>query len=49
MPIGGKQVHDANIVATMQAVSIMHLFTLNVSDFKRFQGIITLLTLDDLT
>lgn len=48
VPIGGKQVHDANIVATMQAVGITHLLTLNITDFKRFSGVITLVALEDL-
>ena len=39
-PIGGKQVHDANIVATMQAYGIAHLLTHNIADFKRFENII---------
>lgn len=34
--VGGKQVHDANIVATMLANGIPTLLTGNVSDFKRF-------------
>ena len=37
---GGKQVHDANIVATMLCYDIRHLLTANVSDFKRFDSII---------
>jgi predicted nucleic acid-binding protein len=43
--VGGKQIHDANIVATMQAYHISRLFTLNVADFKRFDHLITLLSL----
>ena len=35
-PIGGKQVHDANIVATMQVQGIRHLLTHNAKDFARF-------------
>lgn len=34
--IGGKQVHDANIVATMLAHGINRLVTHNVADFRRF-------------
>jgi len=34
--IGGKQVHDANIVATMQAYGIPALLTHNTKDFERF-------------
>lgn len=43
--VAGKQVHDANIVATMQAHNIRHLLTHNVSDFARFSHLITVLTL----
>jgi predicted nucleic acid-binding protein len=43
--IGGKQVHDANIVATMQAYGIDQLLTHNVADFARFSAHITLLPL----
>lgn len=32
----GKQVHDANLVATMLVHGIQTLATINVSDFKRF-------------
>lgn len=42
VPVGGRQVHDANIVATMQVYGIQHLLTHNVADFRRFsQFIIT--------
>jgi len=34
--IGGKQVHGANIVATMLAYGIPSLLTHNVKDFQRF-------------
>ena len=34
--IGGKQVHDANIVATMLAYDIPCLLTHNIKDFQRF-------------
>ena len=36
IPIGGKQVHDANIVATMIAYGIPTLLTHNARDFERF-------------
>lgn len=42
---GGKQVHDANIVATMLAYGIDQLLTHNTSDFSRFSDIITILPL----
>jgi len=43
--IGGKQVHDASIVATMLAYGIPSLLTDNTDDFTRFSGIITVLPL----
>ena len=43
--LAGKQVHDANIVATMQAHSIAKLLTHNIADFVRFQHLITVLPL----
>lgn len=45
VPIGGRQVHDANIVATMQAYGIDQLLTHNVADFNRFSDFITVLPL----
>ena len=36
IPMGGKQVHDANIVATMLAYGERRLLTFNVRDFRRF-------------
>jgi predicted nucleic acid-binding protein len=44
--IGGKQVHDANIVATMQAYGIRHLLTHNTDDFIGFSHLITVLPLE---
>jgi predicted nucleic acid-binding protein len=35
----GVQVHDARLVAWMQAHGIAHLLTLNAADFARYQGI----------
>lgn len=43
--VGGRQVHDANIVATMQAYGIRHLLTHNTADFARFAPWITVLPL----
>lgn len=37
---GGKQVHDANIVATMQAYGIPALLTHNIKDFERFGQVV---------
>lgn len=36
--VAGKQVHDANIVATMLAEGVRALVTLNAEDFRRFDG-----------
>jgi predicted nucleic acid-binding protein len=41
-PVGGRQIHDANIVATMTVHSLQNLLTYNVSDFKRFASIISI-------
>ena len=46
-PTGGKQIHDANIVATMPVYRIQNLFTLNREDFKRFLPQINLLSMED--
>ncbi len=43
--IGGKQVHDANIVATMLVYGIPRLLTHNTGDFARFSQLITVLPL----
>ena len=42
VPRGGKQVHDANIVATMLAHRISRPLTFNLPDFRRFAGLIEL-------
>lgn len=42
-PVGGKQIHDANIVATMLAHGERRLLTFNVRDFRRFAGHIDIL------
>lgn len=41
-PTGGRQVHDANIVATMLAHGVTRLLTANGADFARFRGEIDL-------
>lgn len=41
----GKQVHDANIVATMLSYGIPRLLTHNVSDFNRYTSLITVVPL----
>ncbi len=45
-PTQGKQVHDANIVATMLAYDIDTLLTLNVDDLKRFENTIKIVSLE---
>jgi predicted nucleic acid-binding protein len=40
IPIGGGQVHDANIVATMLAHGLRRLLTHNTADFVRFNTLI---------
>jgi predicted nucleic acid-binding protein len=44
--IGGKQIHDANVVATMLASGIPSLLTHNVGDFVRFGDVIQVIPLD---
>jgi predicted nucleic acid-binding protein len=44
-PTGGKQIHDANIVATMRVYGIDTVLTQNVDDFKRFVPRIQLIPL----
>ncbi len=36
VPVGGRQIHDANIVATMLAHGEHRLLTFNTSDFRRY-------------
>ena len=36
VPVGGRQIHDANIVATMLAHGERRLLTFNLADFRRF-------------
>jgi hypothetical protein len=35
--------HDANLVATMQAYAIRRIVTHNAADFARFQAVITII------
>lgn len=37
----GVQVHDARLAAAMYVHRVSHILTLNVSDFNRFSGLIT--------
>jgi len=43
--VGGKQIYDANVVATMLAYEIDELLTHNVDDFKRYQRYISVIPL----
>lgn len=36
VPVGGRQIHDANIVATMLARGERRLLTFNIADFRRY-------------
>ena len=36
IPVGGRQIHDANIVATMLAYGERRLLTFNPADFRRY-------------
>lgn len=47
VPVGGRQIHDANIVATMVANNIPTLLTHTVRDFRRFSGYITVHPLEE--
>ena len=43
VPVGGRQIHDANIVATMLAHGERRLLTFNTADFRRYGDRIELL------
>ena len=43
VPVGGRQIHDANIVATMLAYGERRLLTFNGEDFRRYGDRIELL------
>lgn len=45
IPTGGRQVHDANIMATMLTVGVNRLLTHNTQDFEHFAEFITVLPL----
>jgi predicted nucleic acid-binding protein len=47
IPSGGRQVHDANIVATMLVYHIPQLLTHNTGDFSRFSQLIAVLPLQE--
>jgi predicted nucleic acid-binding protein len=43
---GGKQIHDANVVATMLVHGIDTIVTINVGDFTRFERLVRLVGLE---
>jgi hypothetical protein len=43
LPIHGKRVHDARLVAVLQAHAVEHLITFNVSDFATFSSFVSLI------
>jgi predicted nucleic acid-binding protein len=45
IPCAGKQIHDANIIATMLGHGIQRLLTHNNADFTRFAAHVTVLPL----
>jgi predicted nucleic acid-binding protein len=45
--VSGKQVHDANIVATMVVHGIQSILTHNMNDFKRYEGLIKIVPLEE--
>ena len=45
VPCVGKQIHDANLVATASAHGIGAITTQNVSDFTRFESYVQLMPL----
>ena len=45
--IGGKQIHDANIVATMLVHEVPALLTHNPADFVRFADVIQVIPLNE--
>jgi len=45
LPMGGAIIHDANIVASMQAYDVERLLTHNGGDFARFSALITVVPL----
>src|SRR5579884_431752 len=40
--VSGVQVHDARLAAAMYVHGVSHIFTLNVADFSRFDGLTAL-------
>lgn len=44
-PVGGKQIHDANIIATMLTCGVDQLVTMNYSDMQRFSPLVDVIHL----
>ncbi len=44
IPVGGRQIHDANIVATMLTHGERRLLTFNTADFRRYGDLIELVS-----
>jgi len=42
LPLRGKRVHDARLVAVLQAHAVEHLITFNASDFAAFSSVVSL-------
>lgn len=45
IPTGGAQIHDANIIATMQTYGVHNLLTHNIADFARFAHLVVVIPL----
>lgn len=45
--VGGKQIHDTNIVASALLHNISHIFTFNAQDFRKFAAYIAILEHQD--
>ncbi len=43
VPVGGRQIHDANLVATMLSYDVRRLATYNAADFRRFGSLIEII------
>ena len=48
VPAGGRQIHDANIVATMLTYNQTRLLTFNPRDFRRYRNMIELVDINNL-
>jgi hypothetical protein len=47
--VGGKQIHDANIIAVMRVYGVKRLLTYNRDDFKKYNQWIEILGLDEVS